>query len=69
MPGIGELIVICVILVVTCLWIWAVVDCVSSEPSGGAKIGWLLVIVLAAPIGAPIYLIMRRRQRIAALGR
>jgi hypothetical protein len=52
------------------LWIWALVDCISNEPSeGNDKIIWILVIVLANWIGALIYLIVRRPQRRAALGR
>lgn len=53
----------------TVLWVWALVDCVKYEPSeGNDKLVWVLVIALAGWIGALIYLLVRRPQRLAALG-
>jgi hypothetical protein len=52
------------------LWIIALVDCLSHEPSeGNDKIVWLLVILFANGIGALIYLLVRRPQRISQYGR
>ena len=54
----------------TGLWIWMIVDCATNEPSeGNDKLVWMLVIVLTHWIGALIYLIARRPQRIAQHGR
>jgi dolichyl-phosphate-mannose--protein O-mannosyl transferase len=54
----------------TGLWIAMIVDCVTKEPdTGNNKVVWILVIVLAHFIGALIYLLVRRPQRIAELGR
>ena len=51
------------------LWIWALVDCVTREPStGNDKIVWLLLILFLQFIGAIIYLLVRRPQRIRLLG-
>lgn len=57
-------------LIPTALWIWALVDILSNEPStGNDKIIWILVIVLTGAIGAIIYLLVRRPKRITMLGR
>jgi hypothetical protein len=51
-------------------WIWMLVDCIQNEPSeGNDRLIWVLVIVLTNWIGALIYLIVRRPQRRAQLGR
>ncbi len=50
-------------------WIWAIVDCAVNEPSGGNdKIIWLLVIIFVHFVGALIYYIVRRPERIRQLG-
>ena len=54
----------------TILWIWMLIDCISNESSeGNDKLVWVLVIVLTQVLGALIYLIVRRPQRRATLGR
>ncbi len=54
----------------TILWIWMLVDCATNEPSeGNDKILWILVIVLTHWIGALIYLLVRRPERIRKFGR
>jgi hypothetical protein len=54
----------------TILWVWAIIDCASHEPSAGNdKIVWLLVIIFLHVIGAGLYLLVRRPQRIRELGR
>ena len=51
-------------------WIWMIVDCATNEPSeGNDKIIWILVIVLTHWIGALIYFLARRPQRIERYGR
>ena len=53
----------------TVLWIWMIVDCATHEPSeGNDKVIWILVIVLTHWIGALIYLLARRPQRIRQYG-
>jgi hypothetical protein len=52
-----------------CLGIWAIVDCVTNEPSGGNdKVVWTLVIVLTQWIGVLIYHFAPRTQRIEQYG-
>ena len=57
-------------LVALVFWIWTLVDCVTKEPSeGNDKIVWVLVIVLLSWLGALIYLVVRRPQRIKQFGK
>lgn len=51
-------------------WIWMLIDCISNESSSGNdKIVWLLVIVFTHFIGALLYFVLRRPQRMKELGR
>jgi len=53
----------------TIFWIWTIVDCATKEPSGSNdKIVWILIIVLTHWIGALIYFLVRRPQRIREHG-
>ncbi|MGH2479425.1 MAG: PLDc N-terminal domain-containing protein [Ktedonobacteraceae bacterium] len=57
-------------LAVIAFWIWMLVDCLQNEPSeGNDKIAWLLVIILTSGLGALIYFILRRPERIRRFGR
>jgi len=50
-------------------WIWMLVDCATKEPSGNNdKIVWILVIVFTHCIGALIYFLIRRPERIREHG-
>jgi hypothetical protein len=52
------------------IWIWLLIDCLRNEPSeGNDKIVWVLVIVLLNGLGALIYLIVRRPERMRRFGR
>lgn len=71
MMGIGELIVIMMILVMlgmTGIWIWMIVDCASNEPPQD-KTAWLLITILCGLVGAIIYLAYRRPLRRRTYGR
>lgn len=51
-------------------WIWMLVDCATKEPSeGNDKLIWVLVIVFASWVGALIYFLVRRPERIRTCGR
>ena len=57
MPGMAELMVIMVILVIGVgglgFWIWTLIDCVRNEPQqGNDRMVWILVIALVGWIGA-----------------
>lgn len=57
-------------LLVLGFWVWALVDCLTKEPSAGnEKIIWVLVILLLSWVGALIYLVVRRPQRIKEVGK
>lgn len=71
MPGMGELIIIMMIFVMlplTGLWVWMIVDCAANEPPQD-KTMWLLITILCGVIGALIYMIVRRPQRRRQHGR
>lgn len=53
----------------TVFWVWALVDCATKEPAtGNDKVIWILVIVFTHLLGALIYYLVRRPQRIALYG-
>ena len=52
------------------LWIWMMVDCLAHEPAGDKrKVIWFLIILFTHWMGALVYLLMRRTERIETLGR
>ncbi|NJL87349.1 MAG: hypothetical protein HC886_17410 [Leptolyngbyaceae cyanobacterium SM1_1_3] len=57
-------------LAVLIFWIWVLIDCATKEASeGNTKIAWILIILFASGIGALIYVVFRRPQRLRELGR
>lgn len=57
-------------LLLLVFWVWMIIDCASNEPAEGSdKIVWILVVLLAGPIGALIYLLARRPKRLEMYGR
>lgn len=51
-------------------WIWALVDCAVHETNeGSTKVVWILVILFTHFIGAILYVLIRRPERIRATGR
>ena len=60
----------CLSLVALGFWIWTLVDCVTNEPSeGNEKLVWVLIIVLLSWVGALVYVIVRRPQRMQKIGK
>lgn len=56
-------------LIATAFWIWMIIDCATKEPSeGNEKIIWILVIIFTHTIGALIYYLVRRPERIRIYG-
>jgi len=54
----------------TIFWIWALVDCATKEPNeGNQKVVWILVIIFTHFIGALLYVLIRRPERIRQLAR
>lgn len=51
-------------------WIWMLIDCATKEPdTGNTKAIWILIIVFTHWIGALIYLLVRRPERLRETGR
>jgi sterol desaturase/sphingolipid hydroxylase (fatty acid hydroxylase superfamily) len=51
-------------------WIWMLIDAINNEPqTGNDRIIWVLVIALAQILGALIYYVFRRPERIRKFGR
>jgi len=54
----------------TVLWIWMLIDCATNEPpEGSEKVVWILVIIFTHVLGALIYLLVRRPERIRLHGK
>lgn len=50
-------------------WIWVLIDCVTKEPGeSNDKIVWFLLVLFLPVLGAIIYFIIRRPERIKAVG-
>ena len=59
----GGLLLLPVGVLAFAFWIWMILDCAKYETEGATKIVWLLVILLASVIGAPLYFLARRAPR------
>ncbi len=56
-------------LLATIFWIMMIIEIVQKEPSeGNDKIIWLLVVILLQGLGALIYFLVRRPERIRKYG-
>ena len=63
LADIGGLFFLPIGLFALAFWVWMIVDCAQYETEGSTKIAWLLVILLAGVIGAPLYFFIRRLPR------
>ena len=66
--GVAEIVILTVFCIFGVLgsifWIWALVDCVTKEPSDdNDKTIWILIIIFTHFIGALLYLLIRRPKR------
>jgi len=51
-------------------WAWTLIECVTKEPSeGNDKIAWILFVLFVPFLGSLVYYIVRRPERIKAVGR
>jgi len=72
--GLAELLILFVVVVFgiigTIFWIWTLIDVATKEPNEGSnKVVWILVIMFTHWLGALVYLVVRRPQRIELYGR
>jgi hypothetical protein len=59
----------CFALPLTVFWIWMLIDCATKETDQGhLKLVWILIIIFTHWVGALIYLLVRRPQRVKELG-
>ncbi len=57
-------------LLASVFWILTIIDCATNEPSeGNEKIVWIIVIIFGHIVGALIYRLFRRPERIRRYGR
>ena len=64
--------VVVVLLVIGSLafWIWCIFDVATREPAGEPnKVLWLLLVILLYPLGAILYLLVRRPERLKQYGK
>jgi hypothetical protein len=68
MPGIAELVVIMMIVLVLPLagfWVWMLVE-VARYERGQDQLIWILVVLFAGVVGAAVYFFVQRPKRLAA---
>jgi hypothetical protein len=63
LADIGRLFLLPIGLFALAFWIWIIIDCAKHEREGSTKIAWMLVILLAGVVGAPLYFFVRRLPR------
>ena len=52
-------------LMASVFWLWMLVDCAMNEPGDSDdKIVWVLIILFTSVIGALVYFLVRRPQRL-----
>jgi hypothetical protein len=58
----GGLLLLPIGLSALAFWVWMIVDCARHE-TGSTMVGWLLAILFAGVIAAPLYFFLRRLPR------
>lgn len=61
--GPSELLVASLIVFLTVLWFWMLIDALMNEPSPGTRTFWVIVIFLTWAPGALAYALLRYRPR------
>ncbi len=62
--GFGGFEVLLILILPLLLWFWSLVDCLKSDFKNYDKIVWILLIILLPIIGAVLYMIIGRSQKI-----
>jgi hypothetical protein len=56
-------------LVFTVFMVWMIIDCATKEPrQGNERLIWIIITVFVPYIGAIVYYVFRRPERIRAYG-
>lgn len=58
-----ELLLIALIFGFFGFWIWMLIDCATKEENQNQKILWIILMVLAGFICAPLYFLLRKLPR------
>ena len=45
-------------------WSWAIFDCIAHEPPSEKRMIWLIIIIFTPLIGALLYYLVRRPERL-----
>ena len=57
-------------LVGTAFWLWMIIECATKEPDeGNEKLVWIIILIFTHLLGAILYLVIRRPERIRQHGR
>jgi hypothetical protein len=62
LADIGGLFLLPIGLFAFAFWLWMIVDCARNE-TGGTMLAWLLTILFAGVVAAPVYFLLRRLPR------
>ena len=55
-----------VLMITLPFWVWMLIEVLTKEPADSdQRLAWVLVVLLAGPLGALIYFFARRPQRLA----
>lgn len=65
--GIAELILIFFFILPIILWIVALIDIVKSNFDGNNKLTWVIIVVFLPVLGALLYLLVGRNQKIKVI--
>ena len=63
--GIGEILVLLIFLVLPIvLWLIALIDILKSNFSGNNKVVWIIVVILLPILGAILYFLIGKAQKV-----
>lgn len=62
----GGMVILLLLILIgpTILWFWALIDCLTSRLEAINKLIWVILILLLPFIGAILYLLIGRKQKI-----
>jgi hypothetical protein len=60
---IGGLLLMPIFFLGFAFWAWMLVDCANREKEGSARLAWLLIVLFANVVGAPLYFFLRKMPR------
>jgi preprotein translocase subunit YajC len=68
--GMMELVILLVLAFGFAFWVWMLTEAATKEAAESQdRLIWVLIVLLSSVIGAAVYFLVRRPQRMATLGR